>query len=372
MIPFGELKRFGVQQVSQPELPNDPFGGNDFAELCRYIDQFDFVLVQRCYRYDVVKIIKDACDILGKKMVFETDDDYFNLPLSNPCHKDMNTPGTLAGYAKILGMADMITVSTKELKDTLYKYNKNIVVLPNNVENIWVGEKGNICRGYAKEVADEKGNVRIASQHGLVSVPSFWQDPKSGDKNKVIRIGYTGTPSHHEDWETVRYYFEKLIKKYHSKIWIVFIGDKYFYDKTVEAPGRKIHVPVSQYNMYMYHLRNLDIGLAPLVPNMFNMSKSPIKAVEYGSWGVPSVLPHYTTYTRDFTPMKNCMTYYNGKEFYEAVEELINNHELREELGRAARDLVATTRLERLHAQTRFDAYQSLITQRKVFTPELV
>jgi len=369
VIPFNELKRFGVEYVPLPELPNDPFT-DDFAELCRFMDQFDLIVVQRCYKYHVVKLIKSACEILGKKMIFETDDDYFHLPPSNPCYPELAQPNAIAGYIEVLKMADAITVSTKELKDVLYPFNKNIHVFANNVESIFSGEVGRPARAYSKEVVNEEGKVQILNLHGLSSIPAYWVNPNKGnEKGRVVRIGYSGTPSHREDWETIRYQFEKLIKKYESKIWIVFIGDKYFYDKTVNAPGRKIHVPVSQYQMYLYHLRNVDIGLAPLTPNMFNMSKSPIKAIEYAMWGVPAVLPHYVTYTREFTSEVNCLTYYNGQEWFEAMEELINNQQLRENMGQAARDHVAKNRLEKFYAQDRYDFYASMVAKPKRFFP---
>lgn len=363
-IPFAELKRQGVSFVPMPELPNNPWG-NDFDELLRYIGQFDFVVVQRCYKIEVVRVIKTACEVLNKKLVFETDDDYFHIPPSNPCHAELAKPGAREGYAQILAMSDMVTVSTKELKDTIYPFNKNVIVLPNNIENVFCGTEGPPARAYCKEVPDGEGKIRIPNTHGLINIPSYWETPPPNrKKDRVVRIGYSGTPSHYEDWETIRHQFDRFVKKYAHKCWFVFIGDKYFYDKTMEGAGRKMHVPISSYSTYLYHLRNLDIGLAPLAPNLFNMSKSPIKAVEYGAWGVPAVLPHYVTYTRDFTNGLNCLTYYNAREFFDVLEELVNNHELRERLGQAARDHVAQNRIEALHSETRFNAYASLIAKK--------
>lgn len=271
----------------------------------------------------------------------------------------------MQGYAEILGMADLITVSTKELKDTLYMFNKNIVVLGNNLETVFCGETGDPIRAHSREIVDANGKLSIPNMHGLVSCPSYWEHPQTKERSKVVRIGYTGTPSHKEDFETIHYQLEKFIDKYQAKIWLIYIGDKYFYDKTLNAKGRVIHIPVSQYSMYMYHLRNLDIGLAPLSPNLFNMSKSPIKAVEYGAWGVPGVLPHYVTYTREFTNRHDCLTYYNGREFYECLEELVHNPELRAELGRNARDTVANRRLEKHHSAARYHAYRELLESSK-------
>jgi glycosyltransferase involved in cell wall biosynthesis len=92
------------------------------------------------------------------------------------------------------------------------------------------------------------------------------------------------------------------------------------------------------------------------------MSKSSIKAVEYGMWGIPSVLPNYVTYTRNFTNEQNCLTYNNSREFEEQLSRLIDDHDLRETMGQNARDYVRDNRLEHLHAEKRFNLYRDLIT----------
>lgn len=365
------LGKYDVVYSTHPELPNNPWG-DDFSEVCRLIEAYDIVIVQRCYKFEVVRTLRIACDLLGKKLIFETDDDYFHLPTSNPCHQEVNQPGVLRGFVEVLRLADLITVSTQELKDVVYRFNKNVEVLPNNLETVNSGFAGRPSRAYGAEIVKEDGTVTIPNQHGLVSIPAYYRD-KMGAKKRVIRIGYTGTPSHHEDWETVRYSFEKLVKKYEGRIWVVFIGDRYFYDKLEAGSKRKIHIPVAPYYHYMQHIRNFDIGLAPLVPNVFNMSKSEIKALEYGSWGVPSVLPHFVTYTRTFTHQKNCLTYYNSHEFFECLEELINNDQLREDLGAAARDLVMNSRLESQHALRRYEVYKTMILPPvKTFAPKVI
>lgn len=362
-IPFNELKRFEVEMVPQPELPNDPFQGNDFGELCRYISQHDVVLLQRCYKYPIAKMLKDACDMTGRKLIFETDDDYINLPSHNPCFREMSGPGVIEGYRQILGMADEVWVSTQELKEALFAFSRNIKVFPNNVENIFCGEFGKPSRGHSKETPDANGRFQIPVSHGLMTVPDYWE--REGKKTRTVRIGYSGTPTHHEDFMTIKNRLERVVDKYSGKVWMVFVGDRWFPDNFNAGKGRVVHIPVSHYQMYLYHLRNIDIGIAPLLPNVFNMSKSPIKAVEYGAWGIPSVLPNYVTYTRDFTHGQNCLTYYNGIEFAESLEELINNQLMRENLGNAARDYVRDNRLERLHAQARFRAIYDLVSTTK-------
>lgn len=359
-LPFAALQKYDVSVTPLPELPNNPFLNNDFGEICRFVAQFDLTIIQRCYKIGIVKTVRDACDMVGRKLIFETDDDYFNLPPQNPCFPEMAAPGVLEGYKEILRMADMVTCSTQELKEVLHPYNNNIHVLPNNLEEVFCGDQGPPARGYMEEVMGPDGKVFIGQAHGLVQVPSYVKLPDQ-TKFKTIRIGYTGTPTHREDFATVHHALEKILDKYGTKIWLIYIGDRYFYEKTNNARGRVIHIPVSQYQLYMYHIRNIDIGIAPLVPNIFNQSKSPLKAMEYAAWGIPAVLPNFVTYNREFTHGENSLMYYNSHEFYEHLEELIHNEPLRNKLGQAARDHVAANRLERQHAKRRYDLYRTML-----------
>lgn len=380
-MPFSALNKYGVQWSAIPAIPGNPYG-SPFQELYEYISQYDFVVVQRNPKYEQVKLIRDVCDLLGKKLVYETDDDYLHIPPENPAWKEFSSPEFIAQYKLLLGLADLVTVSTQELKETYYPFNKNIHVLPNNMEYIFAGENLSPKRDHIKEEWDEKGRVQIINRHGLMAVPSWWEekvkDPMTGNvsgikKHRTVRIGYTATPSHRADFDTIYRELDKVVAKYEGKIWLVFIGDSYFTTKLSNGRKRTVGQPLGEdsylthinttYNMdqYYHHIRNIDIGLAPLTPNIFNMSKSPIKAIEYGSWGIPAILPNYITYTREFTDHKNCLLYNNAKEFGEALEVLINNHELREELGTGARDLVRDRRLERDHTDFRYKIYKDLI-----------
>lgn len=349
-------------------------GDLSLDEVIGLVAQYDIVILQRCYEYLIGKIVKTACDYLQKPFVFETDDDYFHLPPSNPGYPHLTkNPSILAGYAEVLRMADAVTVSTEELKKVIYPYNKNIKVFPNNVEMIYCGEYGPPRKYHTPEEIGEDKKPKVRNDHGLIGLPSYkWEREQTGSKlskdktfKKLIRVGYTGTPTHKQDYDTVVRGLQKVAEKYSDKVWLVFIGDPYF-AQTVGSDkiGKIACIRDCPYDLYMYQIRNFDIGIAPLYPNMFNMSKSPIKAIEYATWGTPAILPNYVTYTRDFTHEKNCLTYNNQSEFVECLEELINNDEMREGLGRAARDYVKNNHLEHLHSQERYEFYQSLIDSR--------
>ena len=135
--------------------------------------------------------------------------------------------------------------------------------------------------------------------------------------------------------------------------------------KAMGSKANVMSIPGNQYYMYHINTRNFDIGLAPLECNMFNMAKSQIKAVEYGAWGIPAVLPNLVTYTREFTNEVNCLTYNTKAEFGRALERLIDDPDLRLQIGDAAREHVRTHRLEHLHGRRRYEFYRSLVEAKR-------
>ena len=348
--PFNALNRLNVTYNPTIFIPSTMFG-EKLPQLYEFIAQYDLVVLQRCFEYSVAKIIRQACDLLGKRMVFDTDDDCFHVAEDNPSYNAVMNEHVQSTYPDILRMADAVTVTTKELRDVVYPYNRNVYVFPNNVDSIFCGEQGEPKRDLLEERLNEQGMATIANEHGVVGIPAYRNIKEahstSTKKERIIRIGYTATPSHLSDYNTVARSIDKVCEKYGTKVWLVIIGAKEIYERTKTGRKRSAYIETtSNIQQYFWHLRNIDIGIAPLVKNLFNMSKSPLKALEYGMWGTPAILPNYVTYAREFTNHKNCLMYNNTGEFEDALCELIENDAFRLKLGMAARDHVAKNRLE--------------------------
>lgn len=401
-IPLNSLKKYGVLYTWYAFLPNFPGEPSEDKYYLDLISRYDLVILQRCYLYQVALKIRKYCDFLGKPLVFETDDDYLHLPPSNPAYYGDFIPlhlqgqpltreqleyerlSALEGYKELLSFMDLITVSTPELKDTIYPYNKNVEVLPNTVDDV------RLYNYYDCEQPDPRDPTKLApilNRHGMVSIPSYYIESTTNELKHVVRIGYSGTASHKEDFKTVEWHWEKLINKYigenrtkiidgkitrtRTPLWFVYLGDPYFHEmhqtinKRRGLENRAHWIPPAPYDYYFMHMRNLDISMAPLTPDVFNMSKSPIKAIEAAVWGTPSVLPNYVTYTRDFKAKpgepERALFYNNGQEFYEIMEELINNPDLRFKIGNAARDWISENRLSHQHAEHRYNLYKGLV-----------
>lgn len=395
--PMDELKRVdpAFEWDAIPFLPNAIKDSNPKKEIINMVAKYDLVIIQRCYIYDVMKVFREACDFAGKPLIFETDDDYLNLPAHNPCYYGMVPPDVgekynkltkdsplderiavvteverfrllgLEKYKEMLKLPDALTVSTTELRNTLYPYNKNITVFENQVERVYEHRDNELENKYVYlDEVTQKYKVRVPYTSGLMSVPSWViTDEKFKTVKEIPRIGYTGTPSHRgKDFDTIKKYFNSFLQKYGKDVWTLYIGDRHFFDEQMYGEGRGYFVGPAPYDTYIQNIRNLDVGLAPIEPNIFNMAKSDVKGLEYSSWGACPVLPNYITYNRNFKHEENCLMYSNEAEFYECLERLLKDRKLMKDIGNNAREYVKKKRLERHHSERRYQFYKELVT----------
>ncbi len=262
----------------------------------------------------------------NKKLVYDIDDNYLDVPESNPVHdKFKKTKRSRAILSATLSFADAITVSTEPLKERLqshfkqvYDMEKEIFVIPN-----------------MNDVGD--WNFKSAEKHS----------------DKVV-IGYSGSNSHQDDLMVVLPTINKLLSKY-SYLHFEIIGaidktklDHYFgsFDKT--NLDRVAMLPATatfwEYPEYLAE-QKWDIGIAPLVDTAFTRSKSHIKWMEYAMYNIPCVASRVYPY---FMPLEGRDTIQDGitgvlcraPEWEAKLEKLILDKRLREQIGANAYEYI--------------------------------
>jgi glycosyltransferase involved in cell wall biosynthesis len=407
-VPFNALKRYGVYNSNYCFIPSDPFLPQDQV-LVDMIKEFDVVIIQRCYILEFVNIVSSVCELLGKPLIFETDDDYFNLIPSNPAYyaivrdqklfsaynghqrqalqymyegneelaKEEEAKATeilpklnqsrldgLADYKQILKMVDFVTVSTEELARTVRPYNKNVFVFQNNIDRLFPWRDALPLQSFMTENPDGSFTIKLDETLGLVRMPNHGI---TTDKKVQLlpRIGYSATESHRgEDWWTISQALDSFCEKNTKGYLLSFIGDPWFFHQ-LKHKSHAFSVQGSDYDKYMANLRNIDIMLCPLAPTIFNMSKSDIKLVEAGAWGIPGLAPRYITYTRNWIEEETTLFYSNAEEFEYQLERLVKDHDLRRRLGRASLEYVAKERMEDYHAEARFNFLNNVKNSKK-------
>ena len=160
------------------------------------------------------------------------------------------------------------------------------------------------------------------------------------NKDKVI-IGYSsGSITHNDDFEMVLPSLLKLIKKY-DNVYLKIIGVLTLPDELKPYKDRiELHSFVNYKNLPAL-LRSIDINLAPLRDTFFNKAKSSIKWMEAGLVKIPTV-------ASDVGNFHDCITDgHDGilakeNEWFEKLEQLVTNVELREKIGNNAYKTVRT------------------------------
>lgn len=101
------------------------------------INMADGIFMQRPYKAEDVTIA-EVVKAQYKPLWVDYDDDLFNVPTDNPAHSIYMEEATRHNIAKIISMADLVTVTTPHLKRQLEKgkrpLNKNIHVIPNALD----------------------------------------------------------------------------------------------------------------------------------------------------------------------------------------------------------------------------------------------
>lgn len=230
------------------------------------MEEADVVIGQRvCKPAATSRWTRMASGVYGHRplMVFEIDDDlwdldYGNRPAWNFYH---SSPELLENLKVCAAAADLCTVSTEPLADVVRKHNPNVVVLPNQLPALAF-------------VAD-----------GLQPTAAPW------------RIGWGGGASHADDVEemvpALRQWFRRRPED-------TFVNMGMLFESVLKATAdRLVHRPWTDSLAEHYRrVSELDIGLAPLRPSLFNRSKSEIKFLEYAAVGAACVASRVGPYER--------------------------------------------------------------------------
>ena len=268
---------------------------------------FDVYIFNRLIRPDFYINIIDPLLKMGKQLVWQCDDDIWNIPEWNPASKLLNVQD-LNSTELYLDKCKSIWVSTDELASTIIHPEK-IKVLPN-----------------------------------LIDLNKF--DEVTHENYGPIKIVWCGSSSHDKDFDVIVEPIIKIAEKHKDKVAIIFWG----YLPTALAnferePGFPYASLIPKYDNlffgewfsnreYFHKLRELkpDIALMPLDNCKFNYSKSNLKYIEMSMAGAACIatdLPPYESIQNKETGLK----VKNGQEWYDALDELIQNRDYRLKLN---------------------------------------
>lgn len=252
VFPLQEAERQGLLEIRFAHLYTDEL---TMDQLLREVAWADVVIFQR-FGSPVHLTILEHCKALGKRVVFETDDDLLNLPPTNSNFPFFNRPDVRQTLETLIVEADRVTVSTARLQAEMAPLNPAVTLLPNVLPD-----------PLFPEIADVP-----ACQRG----------------HRVV-IGYAGTATHQADLEPILPALERLLVTYPDQVSLVFMGC--LPSRFADHPSVTLVPETPDYESFIAALRQsgIHVGLAPLLDNALNRSKSAIKWMEYSACGIVSV-----------------------------------------------------------------------------------
>jgi glycosyltransferase involved in cell wall biosynthesis len=257
----------------------------------------------------------------GKKIVADNDDTYKSLEGKN-LEKALQKVNE--GLDEFCKFADMVTCTTETLAKEYRKLNKNVVVLPNCVD------------------------------------PDVWPEPLKNETDKV-RIGFVGSVASNGDYNEIKDVLKELSKRDDVQL-VVFALPPQSPDKN-DTEGfivREMYqsdfnfwhslniewtpfVPMADYVDTLNELR-LDIMIIPRKDDYFNRCKSNLKFLEASMLEIPCIVQGFadglSPYQVNPEDRKHLLLIEDNSEWLKAINILVADKELRQKIGREAKEYV--------------------------------
>lgn len=261
---------------------------------------FDIIIVQRdSLDAECADILINSCKHFNTKLIFEIDDDLLGIDENHPDYEEFSIKQEVMKLLMV--NADVITVSTNNLKEKLLEFNSNIVVIKNSL------------------------NILFSNKF-------------LNSNSSTIKIGYMGSNTHKNDFNIIKDAIVD-VKRYFSNhnLEIVFemIGvtdENVDYVNQIEIP-KNYHIYPNFIN-WINKTIDWDIGLAPLEFNEINNSKSEIKYIEYSALGIPGIYSDVGAYSEVIKNFNNGVLVKENTsvEWKKAIINLIENKSLRDNI----------------------------------------
>ena len=165
------------------------------------------------------------------------------------------------------------------------------------------------------------------------------------------------------DWYPLRDAVREVCLKYPQVKFLIWGAAYKWIHDNIPEDQIELHdwVPYEAYRP-MRILMDADINICPLADNEFNRSKSAIKWYEglMGERPEPCLAGNAGPYREEIQDGETGLLYSTPEEFVQKLSILIENIELRERLGQAARDWVLANRHVNVTVPKLFEYYQEL------------
>ncbi|MCX6761328.1 MAG: glycosyltransferase [Candidatus Moranbacteria bacterium] len=288
----------------------------DNPNLLKLVDEFKIFIFHKTIYSEKISEVIAKIKAQKKEIIFDTDDLNFDSKFV-----------TQMDYLKNAGEAEKVqlekglgreileddyvkvaTTTTTYLAKILEEKNKKVFVVTNKISNI---------------------ELEIANK--------LWETDRKA-KDDFVYLGYfSGTPSHNKDFATITDALVAVMRKY-ANTKLILAGPLEKGNAFDEFEKRIITLPLVPRGEHYKNIQKADINLAPLESTPFCEAKSEIRFTGAGILGIPTVAVRNETFSGAIEDGVTGFLAGNTLEWTEKLGRLIEDENLRKEVGERARE----------------------------------
>lgn len=284
----------------QNEIVSNQFHARITGEMSALARQSDVIVMGLVHTPAGLTLMQGIRECYGKPVVVETDDNILSVAGYNPASKfyDPDSPIRKIAVAQ-LREADAIITTTPHLKEVYSELNDNVHILPNSIDF------------------------------------EAWGKAKRKTNKGKITIGWMGGATHNADLKIIVPAIKELTAKYPRVEFFFLHGAS---PEVRAIKGVRISNKFARIDKYPSHVAGagFDIGLAPLVDNSFNRSKSNLRWLEYSALGIPCVASRVGHFAETIKDGEDALLCDSPEDFTKNIERLIVDSDLRKSIGSRA------------------------------------
>jgi glycosyltransferase involved in cell wall biosynthesis len=261
----------------------------------------------------------------GPALVYEVDDDLFNVSPDNPLGPMYQDRRVRKIMFACIRAADAVTVSTEPLAELLWHHNPNVHVIANAIRS---------------EVLDVPAPARRGRDDG------------------ITRFGWQGSSTHTADWLEVKEPLAEVMRA-DPNIRMRFLGTAHPEGLPLDRGRVDFRDWTTDINEHYRRISRFDVTLAPLKDTVFNRSKSALRVQESLALGVPVVASDVPAYRGWVVNGKTGFLVTSPAGWRDAMVNL-TDPQLRLRMGEAGRKAAEAWTIE-ANAHKWITAYRSLL-----------
>ncbi len=266
-----------------------------FLEVAR-VDKYDVVLVHRAACLAGPAVLERLIAVFRKPIIFDFDDAIYLLDTSdaNRAFGWLKFPGKTAALCRL---SSHVVVGSEHLAKYARRHTPRVTIVPTSI-----------------------------------NTDLYRAAPRNGTRDRIV-IGWTGSSTSQTHLESFTDVLRELCARRDIEIRVQS-------NRKPELPGVPFVWRPWSPETEVEELSHFDIGIKPMPDDPWARGKCPMKEIQYMSMGIPTVCSAVGASREIIQHGRNGLLASSRTEWLSCLETLIDNLELRQELGAAGRRTV--------------------------------